>query len=98
MLMKRVINELWGNQVCYVCFLFFLQEHIPDNIPSERHRAVFYRRELAISNKYLLQSSLHQTKFLAFEPNENDQTLSKLVLHEKAEDQVDECAEVSIIS
>lgn len=72
-------------------------ERIPDHIPSEEHRAVFYRRELEISDKYLFQSSLHRNKFLAFEPYEKDQTLSKLVLHEKPEDAVDVCSEVSVI-
>lgn len=41
-------------------------------------------------NCYELESSLYPSMFLAFEPDSNNQTLSKLILRHKEYDEVDE--------
>lgn len=70
----------------------FLQD-LPDRIGENAHKAVFYRTESSTS-RYKFESSLYRSEFLGFEPDEDDHTLSKLVLRYIGKDEVDESSDV----
>lgn len=68
---------------------------VPRNIAEKAHKALFYRTEVSTSC-YLLESSLFPSKFLAFEPDVCDHTLSKLTLRHKERDEVDDSCYISM--
>lgn len=68
------------------------QMDLPCRIDQSRHKAVFYRREVS-SSKYSFESSLYPSEFMAFECDEQNSTLYKLVLR-PCKDQVDDWAQV----
>lgn len=70
----------------------FLQENLPHDIGKNAHKAVFYRTE--DSTRYKFESSFYRSEFLGFEPDEDDHTLSKLVLRYVGKDEVDESSDV----
>lgn len=64
---------------------------LPSNIGENSHRAIFLRRRLtSTSDKFLFESSLYPSFFLAFELDKENPSLNKLVLRQKAWDEVDE--------
>lgn len=67
-------------------------QDLPKRIEESAHKAVFYRR--GTLSKYLLESSVYPTEFLGFEPDEDDHTLSKLVLRHIGEKEKNESCEL----
>lgn len=69
---------------------------LPERIKGNAHKAVFYLTKLPTS-KYLLESSLYPTKFLGFEPDGDNHSLSKLVLHQREKKEVVDSCEVVLM-
>uniref|UniRef100_A0A8C3A3Y8 Interleukin 18 n=1 Tax=Cyclopterus lumpus TaxID=8103 RepID=A0A8C3A3Y8_CYCLU len=67
---------------------------LPIHIEETHHKALFYMTELTPSHTYEFESSAYPSRFLGFEPDGCDPSLVKLVLHEKAKDEVDESCHV----
>ncbi|XP_069574166.1 interleukin-18-like [Brachyistius frenatus] len=65
---------------------------VPQNIDGLSDKALFYRTELAATNKYMFESTAHQGWFLGFNPSP-ESCLLKLVLRHINKDQVDEPCE-----
>lgn len=70
---------------------------LPSKIGENSHRAIFIRRKFpSTSNKYEFESSLFPNFFLAFELDKERPYLKKLVLRQKARDEVDESCVMAI--
>ncbi|XP_069003450.1 interleukin-18-like [Embiotoca jacksoni] len=65
---------------------------VPQSIDGLSDKALFYRTELAATNKYMFESTAHQGWFLGFNPSP-ESCLLKLVLRHINKDQVDEPCE-----
>lgn len=74
-----------GEHQLLVCSL----QEVPRNVNEKAHKALFYQTEIAPC-RYLLESSVHLSKFLAFEEDMSNHTLSRLILRHKERDEVDE--------
>lgn len=80
-----------GEHQLLVCSL----QEVPWNIGEQAHKALFYRTEIAPCC-YLLESSVHQSKFLAFEEDASNHTLSRLVLRHRGKEEVDEACHITM--
>ncbi|TWW77825.1 hypothetical protein D4764_12G0012150 [Takifugu flavidus] len=77
------------------CEIHPVEMDISHHIPENTHKAVFYLERIT-EGCYLLESSLHPSMFLAFEPDPNNQTLNKVILRHKEHDDVDETCYVTM--
>uniref|UniRef100_A0A3P9L4P6 Interleukin-18 n=1 Tax=Oryzias latipes TaxID=8090 RepID=A0A3P9L4P6_ORYLA len=68
---------------------------LPENICETKHKALFYRTKVS-TNLYMFESSVYTSRFLAFEPLDNNPCIHKLVLRNKSEDEVDEPCQVIV--
>lgn len=57
---------------------------------------MFYRVQKQFTSKYLFESSLFPSEYLAFEPDSNVQGRSRLILRYMHSDEVDESAVISL--
>lgn len=80
---------------CMFVFFCFLQE-IPIDIKEDKHKAMFYWVTKPFTSKYLFESSLFPSEYLAFEPDSNVQGRSRLILRHIPNDEVDESAVISL--
>ncbi|KAL6104984.1 il18 [Pungitius sinensis] len=66
-------------------------ETLPVDIGSTKHPALFYMSQLTRCNAFEFESSFYPSEFLGFEPDSNNPSLYKLVLHKKErnDDRVD---------
>lgn len=68
-------------------------QDICKHIAEKAYKALFYLKKIS-KDRYLLESSLYPSMFLAFEPDPNNQTLNKVVLRHKDREEVDETCHV----
>lgn len=70
-----------------------LSQDISRDIAANADKALFYLMRIS-KDRYLLESSLHPSMFLAFEPDSSNQTLNKVILRHKESDEVNESCHV----
>ncbi|XP_017291519.1 interleukin-18 isoform X2 [Kryptolebias marmoratus] len=69
----------------------------PKTIDGTKHEALFYWRKVSC-DKYTFESTMYKGHFLAFEPNRDNSCLHKLILCQKALDEVDETCNIVVTS
>lgn len=70
-------------------------QDLPRYIEESAHSAVWYRRAVECQTSwYMFESSLYPSKFLGLQSNGDEGPLSKLVLHHKNPDEVDDCCHI----
>ncbi|XP_040901795.1 interleukin-18-like isoform X2 [Toxotes jaculatrix] len=89
---KRMVACCSGNNE-----ISAVEMELPHTIPETSHKALFYLKKLPAHNKFMFESSVYPSKFLGFEPDEDNPTLNKLVLRHKTSDEVDETAELTLM-
>uniref|UniRef100_H2M2N2 Interleukin-18 n=1 Tax=Oryzias latipes TaxID=8090 RepID=H2M2N2_ORYLA len=87
-------NHLCSYVLKWKTCLIYCQD-LPNNICETKHKALFYRTKVS-TNLYMFESSVYTSRFLAFEPLDNNPCIHKLVLRNKSEDEVDEPCQVIV--
>ncbi|XP_054457320.1 uncharacterized protein LOC129093342 [Anoplopoma fimbria] len=72
-------------------------ETLPEEIKGSNHKALFYMTKLSPANTFWFESSMYPSMYLGFEPDGFNPSLNKLVMHNKAQDEVDESCQLILL-